>query len=118
MPHHSFLARMVLSVGSITTVLTCLSTVASAVPIAQSRKGFTLKQRSVEATGPRFVDFPGVYAGAFSKYGANVPDGIKAAAANGTAVAKPEKNDKEYLTPVTVGDTVLNLDIDTGSADL
>lgn len=109
---------MIVSVGTITTVLTCLSTIASAVPIAQPRKGFTLKQRSVPATQPRSVNLSGVYAGAFSKYGANVPDNIKAAAANGTAVAQPENNDKEYLTPVSVGDTVLNLDIDTGSADL
>lgn len=70
------------------------------------------------ATSPRYVNFPGLYAGAYTKYGANVPDGIKIAAANGSAVAQPEHNDKEYLTPVTVGDTVLNLDIDTGSADL
>lgn len=109
---------MVVSVGTITTILTCLSSIASAGPIAQPRKGFTLKQRSMPATSPRYVNFPGLYAGAYTKYGANVPDGIKIAAANGSAVAQPEHNDKEYLTPVTVGDTVLNLDIDTGSADL
>ncbi len=37
---------------------------------------------------------------------------------SGSVVANPMLNDKEYLSPVTIGGQTLNLDIDTGSADL
>lgn len=107
------------SFRTIITVLSYLSTLVSAVPTAPRRKGFTLKQHiKPRTTQARSVNLPGIYAGAFTKFGATVPQTIRDAADNGTAVAKPEENDKEYLTPVRVGNTTLNLDIDTGSADL
>jgi aspergillopepsin I len=37
---------------------------------------------------------------------------------DGSAPASPDTNDVEYLVPTTVGGQVLNLDFDTGSADL
>ena len=37
---------------------------------------------------------------------------------SGSVVANPTLNDKEYLCPVTIGGQALNLDVDTGSADL
>lgn len=37
---------------------------------------------------------------------------------DGTVSANPESNEKEYLSPVTVGGQKLNLNFDTGSADL
>ncbi|KAF1993864.1 Asp-domain-containing protein [Amniculicola lignicola CBS 123094] len=56
------------------------------------------------------------------KYGAVVPAHIEAAAAayqSGSVTAAPsDEYDDSYLSPVTVGGTVLELDFDTGSADL
>ncbi|TKA69962.1 hypothetical protein B0A55_08483 [Friedmanniomyces simplex] len=37
---------------------------------------------------------------------------------SGKVTASPEKNDSEYLSPVTIGGQALTLDFDTGSADL
>ena len=57
---------------------------------------------------------------AYQKYNMQVPTNIAAAAAavSGTVAANPEQYDAEYLCPVTVGGTTLNLNFDTGSADL
>jgi hypothetical protein len=55
---------------------------------------------------------------AFVKFGKPVPTTVAAAAESGTVGANPEQYDAEYLCPVTVGSTTLNLDFDTGSADL
>jgi aspergillopepsin I len=56
---------------------------------------------------------------AYQKYSAAVPANVAAAAAvSGSVVATPEQYDSEYLCPVTIGSTTLNLDFDTGSADL
>ena len=37
---------------------------------------------------------------------------------SGSVVANPMLHDSEYLSPVTIGGQTMNLDIDTGSADL
>ena len=57
---------------------------------------------------------------AYQKYNAQVPTNVAAAAAavSGTVAANPEQYDAEYLCPVTVGGNTLNLNFDTGSADL
>ncbi|CAK3804804.1 Aspartic protease PEP1 [Lecanosticta acicola] len=62
---------------------------------------------------------------AYNKYarvGAVAPPDVASAAASaqatGSVVATPEQYDQAYLCPVTVGGTTLNLDFDTGSADL
>ncbi|KAK9777748.1 putative Endothiapepsin [Seiridium cardinale] len=65
---------------------------------------------------------------AYRKYGAPLPDYLTSAlnhthtkrAATGSAVTTPEQYDTEYLTPVSIGTPAqtLNLDFDTGSADL
>ncbi|KAJ5160182.1 uncharacterized protein N7482_007186 [Penicillium canariense] len=105
--------------SKIAVVLAGLSTVASAVPTGSSRKSsFTIKQQTRTATQPKSINLPGLYAATLSKYGASVPASVKAAAESGSAITTPENNDEEYLTPVDVGGTTLNLDFDTGSADL
>jgi len=57
----------------------------------------------------------------YQKFSKAVPDSIAAAAAaavTGSVVTTPEQYDEEYLCPVTVGTSTLNLDFDTGSSDL
>lgn len=93
------------------------SAVASAMPAAPPRQGFTINQLA-RAIPKRTINLPAIYANALSKYGGNVPPHIQDAMAHGSAVTTPEQYDVEYLTPVDVGGTTMNLDFDTGSADL
>ena len=73
------------------------------------------------------------YAKAMRKYGIEVPPHIQAAAeasknrksrrndnsgGYGSVGAIPEDDEELYLTPVNVGGTTMNLQIDTGSSDL
>ena len=105
--------------SQLTAVVAGLSTVASAVPMIDRRhKAFTVNQIVKHTEKRKSVNLPGMYARTLAKYGAKVPDHVLAAAAQGSAVTTPEQYDEEYLTPVQVGSTTLNLDIDTGSADL
>lgn len=55
---------------------------------------------------------------AYSKYNKVAPEAVQKAASNGSVTATPEQYDAEYLCPVTIGGQTLNLDFDTGSADL
>lgn len=68
---------------------------------------------------------------ATESYAAVVPTGTSAATApsstasassdddgSGEVTATPEENESEYLSPVTIGGQKLNLNFDTGSADL
>jgi aspergillopepsin I len=91
-----------------------LASIASAVPTTRK---FSVNQVARPAT--KTANFAANYGRALSKYGAAVPSHVQAAAAaSGVATTTPEANDEAYLTPVTIGGTTLNLDIDTGSADL
>lgn len=57
----------------------------------------------------------------FARIGAVAPSDVKAAAAaqqSGEVAANPEQFDASYLSPVTIGNSKVNLDFDTGSADL
>ncbi|KAL2815185.1 aspartic peptidase domain-containing protein [Aspergillus granulosus] len=100
------------------TIVLGLASVASAAPtISIPRQRFTVNQVSRQGSKPS-INLPGIYANALAKYGAAVPTHVRVAAVHGSAVATPEEDDVEYLTPVNVGGTVLNLDLDTGSADL
>jgi aspergillopepsin I len=105
--------------SKITVVLAGLASVTSAVPTGSSRKStFTVNQKARPVAQPKSLNLPGMYAASLSKFGAAVPASVKAAAESGSAVTTPENNDEEYLTPVNIGGTTLNLDFDTGSADL
>ncbi|KAJ5098665.1 hypothetical protein N7532_005666 [Penicillium argentinense] len=103
--------------SKVTAVLAGIASVTSAVPMGGKNK-FTINQSVRPVTKARTINLPGMYANALSKYGATIPTGVKAAADSGSATTTPEDNDIEYLTPVNVGGTTLNLDFDTGSADL
>ncbi|KAL4889596.1 aspartic peptidase domain-containing protein [Aspergillus ambiguus] len=104
--------------SKVTTLALGLSSVVSALPGPRTRKGFTVNQLVTPKSHYRSINIPGIYANALSKYGAAVPQHIMDAAGSGSVVTTPEQYDAEYLTPVNVGGTVLNLDFDTGSADL
>ncbi|KAL5363386.1 aspartic peptidase domain-containing protein [Aspergillus floccosus] len=104
--------------SKVTTIALGLSGVASALPGPKTRKGFTVNQLVTPKSQYRSINIPGIYASALNKYGASVPQHIMDAASSGSVVTTPEQYDSEYLTPVNVGGTVLNLDFDTGSADL
>nr|Q01972.1 RecName: Full=Penicillopepsin-1; AltName: Full=Acid protease; AltName: Full=Aspartic protease aspA; Flags: Precursor [Penicillium roqueforti]CAA59972.1 aspartic proteinase [Penicillium roqueforti] len=105
--------------SQVTVALTCFSAIASAAAVRQEPpQGFTVNQVQKAVPGTRTVNLPGLYANALVKYGATVPATVHAAAVSGSAITTPEADDVEYLTPVTIGSSTLNLDFDTGSADL
>ena len=81
-----------------------------------SANAFSVKQSVQKAFIPGSVQL----AKTMLKYGVkNVPGHIPAAArSDGTTSATPESYDKEYLCPISIGGQILNLDFDTGSADL
>lgn len=98
-----------------TTALAALA-IAKPLPAADvSPKSFVVNQsipKSTRMTGAQML------AKTYMKYGKAIPGNVAAAAANGQVTATPEQYDTEYLCPVTAGGQTLNLDFDTGSADL
>lgn len=94
-----------------------LVALASGSPVEKRKSGFSVWQTTPK---PFIKSGPVAVASVYAKYGATPPkDVIAAAAANsGPVTTTPEQYDSEYLTPVTVGGQTLNLDFDTGSADL
>ena len=88
------------------------------VDITNSQSRFTVHQvpnrNSPVRTGPS------AYRKALAKYGMKVPQAVQRAAikASGSVAANPGDNDIEYTSPVTLGSSTLQLDFDTGSADL
>ncbi|KAF9629451.1 putative aspartic endopeptidase pep1 protein [Lasiodiplodia theobromae] len=92
---------------------------AAATPIDKPGKTFTCKQVEkgfVARNGPAEM------LKAFNKFSKDAPSEVVSAAVaakTGSAAAVPgDKYDTEYLTPVTIGNTTLQLQIDTGSSDL
>jgi hypothetical protein len=94
-------------------------TAASPVDLLEKRKSFTVHQ--VEK-GKVARILPLDIAKTYAKFNAEAPDVVKAAAAaavTGSVAAVPEDAyDSLYLSPVKVGAQTLQLDFDTGSADL
>ncbi|KAJ5151517.1 Penicillopepsin-1 [Penicillium canariense] len=106
-----------------------LSTLTAAAPHSAKTENpsFSLNQVKVPAT--KTTNGAAHYAKVLHKYGAEIPDHVLAAAASsagalaspvptGSVTTTPTEYDVEYLTPVNVGGTMMNLDIDTGSSDL
>ncbi|RMZ78206.1 hypothetical protein DV738_g4008, partial [Chaetothyriales sp. CBS 135597] len=97
-----------------------LASVALANPLppgVHTRKGFTINQSVKKAHKAGPVALAHVYA----KYNKAVPDHVAAAAATsggGSATTTPLEYDEAYLVSVDIGGQTLDLDFDTGSADL
>jgi len=87
---------------------------ASATPIRRAKQTFTV----YESVPKPFAPGPVLLLEAYEKFGATPPADVLAAATDGSVTATPEQYDSEYLCPVTIGGQTLNLDFDTGSADL
>lgn len=117
------------SLASLTTAL-ALSTAALATPV-QLNKRATFSIEQVERTTV-LKNGPQQMVKTLRKFGKHVPQNLLDAAAareneatfsvadvNGSAPAVPaDQYDSLYLSPVTVGNTQVMLDFDTGSADL
>ncbi|KAI1080777.1 secreted aspartic proteinase precursor [Whalleya microplaca] len=108
-----------------------LSSFAFAAPLETQQKGHSFTVHQVR--NPNHVkNGAAALAKAYRKYGAKLPESlvyalnqtasakVKRAGSSGSAKTTPEENDAEYLTPVSIGTPAqeLNLDFDTGSADL
>ncbi|KAJ5549197.1 Penicillopepsin-1 [Penicillium frequentans] len=101
-------------VNKVIPALAGLASIACAAPTAGK---YSVKQVARPAT--KTINFASQYARALTKFGATVPSNVQAAAvASGVATNTPSTDDEEYLTPVNVGGTTLQLDFDTGSSDL
>ena len=115
----------------VTASLACFSALAAALPMT-GQKHFSIEQvKHPHATSKG--SFAVQYANALRKYGIDVPSHVQAAAeasknntngpnagggGSGSVGTNPEEGEALYVTPVNVGGTKMNLDIDTGSADL
>ncbi|KAJ8117162.1 hypothetical protein OPT61_g1587 [Boeremia exigua] len=108
------------------TAALALASAVAATPV-QKRDAFSVQQVKHNI---HLKNGPGQVAKTLRKYGKVVPQHIQAAAdarantiaalaTSGSEPANPsDEYDSSYLSPVTIGSTTVNLDFDTGSADL
>ena len=83
-----------------------------------SKAAFTVSQ---SVRKPVIRSGPVALAALYSKYNKEAPGEVKTAAASdgsSTVRAAPEQYDSEYLSSVSIGGQILNLDLDSGSSDL
>lgn len=107
----------------VSAALVASATLSLAAPAeVAGRKAFSVEQTphgKVLKNGP--IQLNKAYQ-KYAKVGAVAPTEVAAAAAaatqTGNVKATPELYDQAYLCPVSIGGTTLNLDFDTGSADL
>jgi aspergillopepsin I len=102
---------------SLVSALSALAVVsfALATPIWRTNQTFTIHE---EVRKP-FVPGPVHLLKRYRKYGIIPPsEALAAAVASSSVTATPYQYDWFYLCPVTIGGQTLNLDLDTGSADL
>ncbi|KAF2756950.1 Asp-domain-containing protein [Pseudovirgaria hyperparasitica] len=105
------------SIFSLTAAAVLLTAVVAS-PV-EKRGSFTIQQFQSAKKVPRVG--PLAMSRTYAKYGAKAPSDVQAAAAaaSGSVTATPEDQyDSLYLCPVKVGSQTLDLDFDTGSADL
>ncbi|KAF2816068.1 aspartic protease PEP1 [Mytilinidion resinicola] len=105
------------SFASLTALVAVAGLVAASPVSLEKRKAFTVEQ--VEK-GKFVRNGAASVASTYLKYGKPVPANVAAAAAaQGSVTASPSDDyDSSYLCPVDVGGTTMELDFDTGSADL
>lgn len=116
--------------SSITTILAFSAALAQAIPSeeeAQEHRAFGSPRFSLPAVhNPHFVrNGTASLLKAYRKYGLTPAGNLPPAAANALSkrqdsdtTASPGDGGLEYLIPVKVGGQLVNLDLDTGSADL
>jgi len=97
-----------------------LASVAVAAPVQQTQTKRNTGYTITGTVAKPLPAYPVQLANVYRKYGKAVPDNVAAAAASvsGSVPAIPEASDVAYLCEVTIGGQTLNLDFDTGSADL
>jgi hypothetical protein len=108
----SFFTKMPSLLSSLSAL--AIVSLASATPIRRAKQGFTVHEDIAKA----FTSGSGQLWKTYQKFGVATPPDVLAAATDGSVTATPEQYDAEYLCPVTIGGQTLNLDFDTGSADL
>jgi len=100
-----------------------------ASPAPLQKRTFSVNQ---PAESPQLEDGPLALRRAYLKHGIDLPPGLlkrQAPAptavgaapqptATGSTLAVSDKNDLEYLSPVTIGGVKMRMDFDTGSSDL
>jgi hypothetical protein len=98
-----------------------LASLTIATPIQNVKKSTTTFRVNQFQTGIKYKHGASALQKAYLKHKKSAPSAVSSAAAasqTGSVDADPEQFDAEYLCAVTVGNTTLNLDFDTGSADL
>ncbi|KAI5304225.1 Type I transmembrane sorting receptor [Ascosphaera pollenicola] len=107
---------------TLVSALTLSAAMTNAASIPRSKTSFSVQQIPVLRNATRALDH---YSTALKKHGGRLPSSSTELAqaspsptGEGTAKATPVGTDTAYVIPVTVGDTTMNLDLDTGSADL
>jgi hypothetical protein len=119
-----------LSKTTITSILALCSYTSASSPDLEKR-AFSVPQ-SIPHT--RYRDGPEALRKAYLKHGIAVPDALRKrqvvspapappapvpkGATTTSIVATSQQNDLEYLSPVRIGNTMMQLDFDTGSSDL
>jgi len=98
-------------------MLVMMVTLSAAISLRNQHSGnFSLQQKSKY---PAVRHGPSALARVDRKYGKATPVHDEVTAnSSGDDIITPTSNDKEYLTPVTIGGQTLNLQVDTGSSDL
>jgi aspergillopepsin I len=108
------LSNMPTSYSSLTAYAMAMATIGLSSPLPNSNGGHRIRQSVPRRAEPGVVHFANVH----RKYKVNVPGDVVIALADSEVIASPGPSDSRYLCPVDIGGQILNLDFDTGSADL
>lgn len=112
------------SAAILVSFLLAVTSPAFSSPAPLLKRTFSVRQRN---PGDYIEDGPAALRKAYLKHGIPLPAGLanrqtilpqSRIEETSTAAAVSEFNDLEYLTPVEIGDTMMQLDFDTGSSDL